>query len=1237
MEVEGKTVASVQDASFLKKESVVVDEKFNNATAEKSVVSACLASATELKKSVADCSSTMNEDQSSEEKDDLLEQIEEVCNDNVKSSEDISKTSEKEFFKKIEEMEKNDKKVNETASKMDTNIAMELKAKNIIECEASAVDDVVVGDKILDVKEDIATAKNEPIATSSVDIKVLTPISIDTKLEASLEKPSNEVGDDEDALVSISNTPKIENKLSISEKSNEHNKVFVTDLPVESTETAASLIPEEKKDIEKMDIVEENIMEVDEAKAARGMDDNNEHMEVGSVKESVSLDDNVEMLTEENVLDNLAKPKAESAFRDLDKEDVLTAKTSDQKTGKNTCADKISFDTAKSINSNIKPEVMKEATEDNAQKTEAAPIKVVNNKNDDTKVDFVPEESINKPAENKILLDLKPKTKDNIVSSSLVNTPVSSSNVFNSTPIQKQFEISSENVSKISNTAELSHTEKEEEATSTKPLIKSFEDSTTESGTCATSETDQPSSDGTMKKYIDAIKKYNGLPDTTTDEEETSTPGKNKNSNEKFEIKISNLSGSDLKKDSKYEVNVCCEKNDVRYLSIERVDLSSNKNTSETDKPSASESSIQSSSNGSVTSLPAYSLPQTVDTPPSASTSSSINCNSIIISQNKHTILGIEELCNFMINQFTKIKNAVNPDSKKEAAVLLEENTPTHQIKKNKKISPAETPSTSGSKSKRARKRSMQEDDVESTPKAKQVKRDINKETPKGHEAESTESKAGPCVLAKWVDKKFYAGKITGEKPGKKYVVLFEDGASKTLPRESIVFGEGDTLPLQDQHIYALVDEDYESGIVLSIEKSNNKVYYQVKTENTTVKVTASDIYLEVDQAKEIQKIQNVNKVSEGVEEEDSSGTRPSRNKRPPASPSTPEAGYSGAVGKRGGKRQKRLPFNSVPPKRVSEDSDSSDTLESTPPVSPKEKPGLELVEGVQPELQNSANDSELARMIFISDYKKSQPNCDIDELLGPLAKSSTLFRNKHFLLTCTVGLRPHRYQQERTENDENNRFKQFSGVPYVKRYIQKQLEAGGAKIYNYFEDVPKNKYKQCKLIAPRPCITAKYVQCIASDIQAISHDWVVDSCRHNKLADLNKYQLPAGWSILAEKFVQWKIGKNNPIRLSGQPFTKTFVLIAGEHSDFVELWGRVCKAAGAKLRIIKSLDDITPTTSGYMVAESDFSHSIKAKAQYYGIPVVSTVWVVQSLIMGAICPPNSHSKLSQLFEDEEI
>lgn len=63
------------------------------------------------------------------------------------------------------------------------------------------------------------------------------------------------------------------------------------------------------------------------------------------------------------------------------------------------------------------------------------------------------------------------------------------------------------------------------------------------------------------------------------------------------------------------------------------------------------------------------------------------------------------------------------------------------------------------------------------------------------------------------------------------------------------------------------------------------------------------------------------------------------------------------------------------------------------------------------------------------------------------------------------------------------NKHKKFTTTPFVKQHIIKQIESGGGKVYNHFEEIPKNKYNQCKLIAPHPCITAKYVQCLAVDI----------------------------------------------------------------------------------------------------------------------------------------------------------
>jgi hypothetical protein len=64
------------------------------------------------------------------------------------------------------------------------------------------------------------------------------------------------------------------------------------------------------------------------------------------------------------------------------------------------------------------------------------------------------------------------------------------------------------------------------------------------------------------------------------------------------------------------------------------------------------------------------------------------------------------------------------------------------------------------------------------------------------------------------------------------------------------------------------------------------------------------------------------------------------------------------------------------------------------------------------------------------------------------------------------------------------NKYRKFTTVPFVKEHLKNQIQSGGGKVYTHFEDIPKSKYKQCKLIAPHPCITAKYLQALAVDMQ---------------------------------------------------------------------------------------------------------------------------------------------------------
>lgn len=89
-------------------------------------------------------------------------------------------------------------------------------------------------------------------------------------------------------------------------------------------------------------------------------------------------------------------------------------------------------------------------------------------------------------------------------------------------------------------------------------------------------------------------------------------------------------------------------------------------------------------------------------------------------------------------------------------------------------------------------------------------------------------------VLAKWVDKRYYSGKVLEITEPNKYLIKFDDGQSKVLLDDFIIFGDMKKLPLQGQSVYAMVDEEqnYEPGLVLEVEENDSgTVTYRCTTD----------------------------------------------------------------------------------------------------------------------------------------------------------------------------------------------------------------------------------------------------------------------------------------------------------------------------------------------------------------------------------------------------------------------
>lgn len=141
----------------------------------------------------------------------------------------------------------------------------------------------------------------------------------------------------------------------------------------------------------------------------------------------------------------------------------------------------------------------------------------------------------------------------------------------------------------------------------------------------------------------------------------------------------------------------------------------------------------------------------------------------------------------------------------------------------------------------------------------------------------------------------------------------------------------------------------------------------------------------------------------------------------------------------------------------------------------------------------------------------------------------------------------------------------------------------------------------------------------------------------NDKVLDFKGYILPSGWSIIDEEYKDFRVNRaRKKSRKSAQALKRSTVLMASHHQEFSDFWQRVCRLAGAEIQLIKSLADITKTTKGVMLTDEDFTQEIKLKAEHFDIPVVSTVWVVQSLIMGEACDPEANIKLKQVYEDDD-
>uniref|UniRef100_A0A8C7WYH2 BRCT domain-containing protein n=1 Tax=Oryzias sinensis TaxID=183150 RepID=A0A8C7WYH2_9TELE len=130
----------------------------------------------------------------------------------------------------------------------------------------------------------------------------------------------------------------------------------------------------------------------------------------------------------------------------------------------------------------------------------------------------------------------------------------------------------------------------------------------------------------------------------------------------------------------------------------------------------------------------------------------------------------------------------------------------------------------------------------------------------------------------------------------------------------------------------------------------------------------------------------------------------------------------------------------------------------------------------------------------------------DPAETHGPLPQNASLFMGFAFMLTASS--ETDRLSNLAFSEDEED---YVQTGPYNKAYTESQLQAGGGFILPDFNEEQCQAAYQSLLIADQHCRTRKYLLCVSSGVPCVSHIWVRDCCRENKLLNYRNYLLPAG------------------------------------------------------------------------------------------------------------------------------
>ncbi|XP_075934720.1 TP53-binding protein 1 isoform X3 [Anarhichas minor] len=448
----------------------------------------------------------------------------------------------------------------------------------------------------------------------------------------------------------------------------------------------------------------------------------------------------------------------------------------------------------------------------------------------------------------------------------------------------------------------------------------------------------------------------------------------------------------------------------------------------------------------------------------------------------------------------------------------------------------------------------------------------------------------GLRVVAKWTSNGyFYSGRIIKDTGEGRFRLRFDDGYECEVVGKDILLC--DPIPLETEVTALLEDEYFSIGVVRGHKTEGQDLFYSVEKEGQKQWYNRTAIILSVEQGNRLREQHSLGPYE-------------------PAVP-LPKASDISLDNLVEGKRKRR----GAPEGQNTPNQSSSSRSPRTPGPSGKRKlMSSENNRSPAKRGRRGGSGARAAQRVGLCNTSGSGTDLpggsgDVAETHGPLPQNTTLFMGFAFMLTASSEI--DRLTNKHASDDEDDDYVQTG--PYNKTYTESQLQAGGGFVLQDFNEEQCKAAYQSLLIADQHCRTRKYLLCLASGVPSVSHIWVRDCCKDNKLLNYRNYLLPAGVGP-DEAIVEW-----HP-RCS--PFKALRVLLVFEKP--VELWAQLVTMGGGscvrQFPADKDADKDSDIPAGkYDVVLTDRAcpASVEKTVTSQDVPLVSAEWLIQSVIRG--------------------